>query len=44
MNKGAVLSHVTVLENPNYHKLLIVGDVAILPAPEMPEKLLSPII
>lgn len=39
MNKGAVLSHVTVLENPNYHKLLIVGDVAILPAPEMPEKI-----
>jgi len=38
MNKGAVLSHVTVLENPNYHKLLIVGDVAILPAPELAEK------
>jgi len=38
MSKGAVLSHVTVLENPNYHKLLIVGDVAILPAPELPEK------
>lgn len=39
MNKGGVLSHVTVLENPNYHKLLIVGDVAILPAPELPEKI-----
>jgi len=39
MNKGAVLSHVTVMENPNYHKLLIVGDVAILPAPELPEKI-----
>jgi len=39
MNKGAVLSHVTVIENPNYPKLLIVGDVAILPAPEMPEKI-----
>ncbi|MDA3944116.1 MAG: bifunctional enoyl-CoA hydratase/phosphate acetyltransferase [Bacteroidetes bacterium] len=39
MSKGAVLSHVTVMENPNYHKLLIVGDVAILPAPEMPEKI-----
>ncbi len=38
MNKGAVLSHVTVMENPHYHKLLIVGDVAILPAPELPEK------
>lgn len=39
MNKGAILSHVTVMENPNYHKLLIVGDVAILPAPELPEKI-----
>lgn len=39
MSKGAVLSHVTVMENPNYHKLLIVGDVAILPAPELPEKI-----
>lgn len=38
MPKGAVLSHVTVMENPNYHKLLIVGDVAILPAPELHEK------
>ncbi|PKP53520.1 MAG: phosphate butyryltransferase [Bacteroidetes bacterium HGW-Bacteroidetes-1] len=39
MTKGAVLSHVTVMENPNYHKLLIVGDVAILPAPELSEKI-----
>ena len=39
MNKGAVLSHVTVIENSNYHKLLIVGDVAILPAPELTEKI-----
>jgi len=38
MHKGAILSHVTVIENPNYHKLLIVGDVAILPAPELHEK------
>ncbi len=39
MDKGAVLSHVTVMENPSYHKLLIVGDVAILPAPEVAEKI-----
>ncbi len=39
MNPGAVLSHVTVLENPNYHKLLIVGDVAILPLPDFKQKL-----
>jgi len=35
----AILSHVTVMENPNYHKLLIVGDVAIIPAPELKEKI-----
>lgn len=39
MDKGAVLSHVTVMENPFYHKLLTVGDVAILPAPELGEKI-----
>lgn len=38
MNPGAVLSHVTVIENPNYHKLLIVGDVAIIPLPEFKQK------
>ncbi len=39
MDKGAILSHVTVMDNPNYHKLLIVGDVAILPAPDIKEKI-----
>lgn len=39
MNPGAVLSHVTVIENANYHKLLVVGDVAIIPAPEIKEKI-----
>lgn len=34
----AVLSHVTVIEVPTYHKLLIVGDVAILPAPDLNQK------
>jgi len=38
MPPKAVLSHVTVMETPNYHKLLVVGDVAIIPAPEMKEK------
>ncbi|MDR2084561.1 MAG: phosphate butyryltransferase [Bacteroidales bacterium] len=33
-----VLSHVTVIENPNYHKLLVVGDVAIIPAPDFDQK------
>ena len=35
----AVLSHVTVMENPNYHKLLFYGDVAIIPQPELKEKI-----
>ncbi|WP_286019178.1 bifunctional enoyl-CoA hydratase/phosphate acetyltransferase, partial [Candidatus Venteria ishoeyi] len=39
MPPKAVLSHVTCMENPNYHKLLVFGDVAVLPAPELPEKI-----
>ncbi len=34
-----VLSHVTVIENPSYHKLLIVGDVAIIPYPDLAQKI-----
>lgn len=34
----AVLSHVTVVQVPSYHKLLIVGDVAIIPAPDFKQK------
>lgn len=39
MPPKAILSHVTVVENPNYHKLLIVGDVAIIPAPDLDQKI-----
>lgn len=35
----AVLSHVSVIENPGYHKLLVVGDVAIIPAPDLDQKI-----
>ena len=35
----AVLSHVVVLEVPSYHKLLVLGDVAIIPAPDFKQKL-----
>jgi phosphotransacetylase len=35
----AVLSHVTVVQVPTYPKLLIVGDVAIIPAPDLPQKI-----
>lgn len=39
MKPKAVLSHVTVIENPAYHKLMLVSDVAVMPAPEFREKL-----
>jgi Phosphotransacetylase len=35
----AVLSHVTAIEVPTYHKLLIVGDVAVIPAPDFGQKI-----
>ncbi|HNX00003.1 MAG TPA: phosphate acyltransferase [Candidatus Cloacimonadota bacterium] len=38
MNPGAVLSHIAVIEVPTYHKLLIISDVAVLPAPEFSQK------
>jgi phosphate butyryltransferase len=34
----AVLSHVTVLSNPQYHKLLVLGDIAVIPAPDLKQK------
>ncbi|MGB9694398.1 MAG: bifunctional enoyl-CoA hydratase/phosphate acetyltransferase [Caldisericaceae bacterium] len=34
----AVLSHVTIIESPNYHKLLIVSDVAVIPQPDLKTK------
>ncbi len=27
-----------MLENPNYHKLLLVGDMAVIPAPDLKQK------
>ncbi|MFO7922253.1 MAG: bifunctional enoyl-CoA hydratase/phosphate acetyltransferase [Bacteroidales bacterium] len=39
MDKGAVLSHVTVMKVPSYHKLLIIGDVAIIPQPDLKQKI-----
>ena len=38
MENGAILSHVTVAEVPTYHKLLIFGDVAIIPLPDLAQK------
>jgi phosphate butyryltransferase len=33
-----VLTHCGVIELPSYHKLLFVGDVAVIPAPDMKQK------
>ena len=37
-DQGAVVSHITIIENENYHKLLIVGDVAVIPLPDLKQK------
>jgi len=37
-DQGKVVSHVTLVENENYHKLLIVGDVAVIPLPDLNQK------
>ncbi|NOU18035.1 MAG: phosphate butyryltransferase [Bacteroidales bacterium] len=39
MPPKAILTHVTVLEIPTYHKLLVFGDAAILPAPDLSQKI-----
>ncbi len=39
LDAGAILSHVTVMEHPGHPKLLIAGDVAVLPEPDFKEKL-----
>lgn len=38
VDTGNLLSHVAVIENKNYHKLLIAGDVAIIPLPNLHQK------
>ena len=34
----AVLSHATVIETPTYSKLIICGDVAVIPSPDLNQK------
>lgn len=36
----ATLSHVSVMDNPNYHKLLIFSDAAVIPYPDLKQKIL----
>jgi len=38
-NEGAVLSHITIMEFPSYHKLLTIADVAIIPQPDLKQKI-----
>lgn len=39
IDPGEILTHITVIESSNYHKLLIVSDVAINPLPDLNEKI-----
>ncbi len=36
---GGILTHISVLKPGGYHKMLVVGDVAIIPNPELKEKI-----
>ncbi|WP_319480537.1 phosphate acyltransferase [uncultured Draconibacterium sp.] len=38
-SKGTI-SHVSVMDNPNYHKLLVFSDAAVLPYPDLKQKIL----
>lgn len=38
MTPKAVLTHIAVVENPAYHKLLIASDCAIIPNPDIKQK------
>jgi phosphate butyryltransferase len=38
MNPNGTLTHIAVFENPNYHKLLIASDCAIIPQPDFKQK------
>ncbi|MDR3673274.1 MAG: phosphate acyltransferase [Holophaga sp.] len=39
LTPGAILSHVAIIEHARYPKLLICGDMAVVPYPELKEKL-----
>ncbi|NVO19448.1 MAG: bifunctional enoyl-CoA hydratase/phosphate acetyltransferase [Bacteroidetes bacterium] len=38
-SEGSILTHITVMEFPTYHKLLTIGDVAIIPQPDFKQKI-----
>ncbi|MDE7072278.1 MAG: phosphate butyryltransferase, partial [Bacteroidales bacterium] len=35
----AMLTHIALLQNPFYHKILVVSDMAIIPAPDLKQKM-----
>ena len=35
---NVTLAHIAVIENPNYHKLLVASDCAIIPLPDLKQK------
>lgn len=39
MDPGAILSHVAVIEVPRHPKLLVCGDVAVIPQPDLKQKI-----
>lgn len=38
LDRGNILSHIAVLESPNYPKLIFAADVAVIPAPDLSQK------
>lgn len=39
LTSGKLLTHITLIENRAYHKLLLVSDVAIIPLPNLDQKI-----
>lgn len=35
----AVLSHISLVQNPNYHKFILMSDMAVIPAPDFKQKI-----
>ncbi len=39
VGQNAILSHVVVMQCPAYHKLLVISDVAVIPQPDLNQKI-----
>lgn len=37
LSKGSIMSHLTLVEAPVYHKMLMFSDAAVIPQPELPQ-------